>query len=209
MQKTTQRDGVCAAMPLLLAEDCVFPDNLFPTPIPTTEDDRWLVLHTKSRSEKELARRLHKRRIPFFLPQFRKDWRHRGRRLSSYLPLFPGYLFLYGNWEARQYSLETNLVANTLPVVDQDQLLQDLLQIHQLITSGAPLSPEARLQAGARVEVIAGSFAGMEGKIISRKSLRLVVEVRFINQGVSVDIENWMIRPAATTNQRPLLAVRN
>ncbi len=164
-----------------------------------------MVLHTKPRSEKALVRRLLNKQVAFFLPQFRKEWRHRGRRLSSYLPLFPGYVFLYGNWEARLHSLETNLVANTLTVVDQAQLFQDLLQVHQLMTSGAPLSPEERLKPGAKVEIIGGPFAGMEGKIISRKNLRLVVEVRFIQQGVSVDIENWMIRTATSSEQSALL----
>jgi transcription antitermination factor NusG len=193
-------------MPLLREEPCVFPENLFLGPVEKNEEDRWMVLHTKPRSEKALARRLLNKQVAFFLPQFRKEWRHRGRRLSSYLPLFPGYVFLYGNWEARLHSLETNLVANTLNVLDQAQLFQDLLQVHQLMTSGAPLSPEERLKPGARVEIIDGPFAGMEGKIISRKNLRLVVEVRFIHQGVSVDIENWMIRTATSSEQSALLA---
>src|SRR4029077_115544 len=99
--------------------------------------------------------------------------------------------------------LETNLVANVLNVMDQEQLFQDLFQVHQLINSGASLTPEERLQPGARVEIIGGPFAGMEGNIISRKNLRLVVEVRFIHQGVSVDIESWMIRTAATRPAGP------
>src|ERR1700736_2448973 len=109
-------------MPLLAAEPCTFPEDLFVEPFQATHENRWLVIHTRPRSEKALTRRILQCQVPFFLPQYRREWRHRGRRLSSYLPLFPGYVFLYGNWEARQYSLETNLVANTLTVVDQDQL---------------------------------------------------------------------------------------
>jgi transcriptional antiterminator NusG len=184
-------------MPILAAEPSVFPEDLFQKPR-AADKDRWLVIHTRPRSEKALTRRLLKGQVSFFLPQYRREWRHRGRRLSSYLPLFPGYVFLLGDNDARLQALETNLVANILNVSDQEQLFQDLFQVHLLMTSGASLTPEERLQPGAKVEIVDGPFAGMEGKIITRNNLRLVVEVRFIHQGVSVDIESWMIRPAST-----------
>jgi transcriptional antiterminator RfaH len=46
------------------------------------------------------------------------------------------------------------------------------------------------------VEIISGPFAGLEGKVLRRgKQLKLFVEVRFLQQGVSVEIESWMIQP--------------
>src|SRR5438552_1484350 len=106
-------------MPLLPAEPSLFPVDPFQSPGQITGQERWLVLHTRPRSEKALTRRLLKRQISYFLPQYRKEWRHRGRRLSSYLPLFPGYVFLFGDWQARLHALETNLVANVLNDFDQ------------------------------------------------------------------------------------------
>src|SRR5262245_1513692 len=147
-------------MPLLAAEPCVFPDQLFEAANQSCEEEQWWVLHTRPRSEKALARRLIKRQASFFLPQYRKEWRHRGRRLCSHLPLFPGYVFLFGNADSRLHALETNLVANVLSVANQQQLYADLLQVHQLINSGLPLSPEAALQPGAAVEIVSGPFAG-------------------------------------------------
>ena len=52
--------------------------------------------------------------MPFFLPLHERHWRNRGRQFRSYLPLFPGYVFLRGTADERLKALETNLVANVL-----------------------------------------------------------------------------------------------
>ena len=88
--------------------------------------ERWWVLHTRPRAEKVLARHCHKRELPFFLPLYHRKWRSRGRLQSSFLPLFPGYVFLLGGGDVRLAALETNLVAQVIPVNDQRQLHEDL-----------------------------------------------------------------------------------
>ena len=182
-------------MPLLPAEFQAYPENLFDCADgPEIPDQRWWVAHTRPRAEKSLARRLLKSRISYFLPQFRRKWRQRGRLLSSFLPLFPGYVFLFGDHQARFDTLATNLVAGVLGVEDQSQLWRDLRQVHRLIQAGKSLVPEDRLQPGSMVEVAYGPFAGMEGKVIFRNKMRFVVEVRFLQQGVSVEMEGWMLR---------------
>jgi len=115
---------------------------------------------------------------------------------SSYLPLFPGYVFLHGDGGARLAALETNLVAQVIPVVDQRQLHEDLAQVSQLIASDMTLTPEGRLGPGTQVVVTGGPLAGLEGKIIRPgKNSVFLVEVRFLQQGVSVELEAWMIEP--------------
>lgn len=184
-------------MPLLSPEPSVSPGTLFDDVLESVGEARWRVLHTRPRAEKALARRLASRGVSFFLPQHPRTWRHRGRLLTSYVPLFAGYVFLHGDSHARMQALETNLVAGVLEVVDQEALHKDLVQVHSLIASGLPLTPEDRLQKGQWVELISGPFAGMEGRILHRQKLRFVVEVRFLQQGVSVDLEGWMIRPSS------------
>jgi len=182
-------------MPLLPLEPFMFPDTILEIGN-ACGPGQWWVLHTKPRTEKSLARRLLKRRISFFLPTYHRQWRAGGQLRSSYLPLFPGYFFLYGDFEDRCHALETNLVAHTLTVHNQGQLQADLGRVHQLITSGAPLSPEERLKPGTPVEIISGPLAGLEGKILRRgKNVKFFVEVRFLQQGVAVEIEAWMFRP--------------
>jgi transcriptional antiterminator RfaH len=183
-------------MPLLPREPFVFPDDLLTTLTPPKDEACWWVLHTRPRAEKALARKILKSGLSFFLPLYKRQWRSRGRLLSSYNPLFTGYVFLHGTGEARRQALETNLVANCLPVPDQEQLHNDLFGVHQLMTSGAPLSPEERLQPGTPVEIIAGPLAGLEGTLLRAGTrMRFYVEVKFLQRGVSAEVEGWMIRP--------------
>ncbi|HLJ97933.1 MAG TPA: transcription termination/antitermination NusG family protein [Gemmataceae bacterium] len=184
-------------MPLLPLEPFVFPDDLLDPAAVTPEGAApWWVLHTRPRAEKSLARRLLRTTTPFFLPLCKRQWRHRGRLLCSYVPLFPGYVFLRADSQAVFKTLETNLVARVLPVPDQAQLHGDLARVYCLIASDAPLTPEERLKPGALVEITSGPLAGLEGKVLRRgKQLKFIVEVQFLQSGVSVEIESWMIEP--------------
>jgi transcriptional antiterminator RfaH len=181
-------------MPLLPLEPYLFPNELFNAPA-VDGPERWWVLHSRPRSEKSLARQFLARHLTFFLPLYQRRWRANGRAQNSYLPLFPGYIFLRGDDNARVTALTTNLVANVLPVVDQQTLYGDLARVHYLMETGSALTPEHHLQPGTPVEITAGPLAGLEGKIQRRgKQLHFVIEVRLLQQGVSVEIESWMFQ---------------
>src|SRR5262245_53653532 len=165
-------------MPLLPAELQVYPHSLFDAREDLEAgDERWWVVHTRARAEKALARRCLKSGTSYFLPQFEKKWRQGGRVLCSYRPLFSGYVFVFGNDEARCNVLATNLAACVLRVEDQGQLHRDLQQVYRVMQEGKSLAPEDRLQPGSPVEIAYGPFAGMEGKVIFRNKMRFVVEV--------------------------------
>lgn len=185
-------------MPLLPLEPFLYPDGLFAEPVLPPDQGRWWVLHTRPRAEKVLARRCLDRGLPFFLPLHRRAFRCGGRFRESFLPLFPGYLFLLGSDEARHAALTTNQVARVLPVDDQARLHADLSRIHQLLDSGAAVTPEERLLPGAPVEIINGPLAGLRGKVIRRGRHHVVfVAVNFLQRGASVEVEDWMLQPIA------------
>jgi transcriptional antiterminator RfaH len=190
-------EGENAAMPLLPLEPFLYPEDLLSPPATAEADpSRWWVLHTRPRTEKCLARRFLSRTLPFFLPLYKRQWRSRGRLLCSHVPLFPGYLFLRGDYQVRLAALETNLIVRCLPVEDQEQLQADLARVYHLMATGEALTPEDRLRPGAPVEIVHGPLAGLEGKVIRRgKQLKLFVEVQMLQRGVSVEIEGWMIQP--------------
>jgi transcriptional antiterminator RfaH len=185
-------------MPLLPPETFLFPADLLDRPAAELNlPGHWWALHTRPRAEKVLARKFLSRGLAFYLPLHERRWRSRGRQLRSHLPLFPGYLFLHGDDAARLQALETNAIVNCLAVADQNRLHEDLTRIHRLVTSGEPLTPEAALVPGTRVEIVRGPFAGMEGTVLKQgRQLRFFVEVQFLQQGVSVEVEEWMIQPA-------------
>jgi transcription antitermination factor NusG len=55
---------------------------------------------------------------------------------------------------------------------------------------------ESRLGPGRRVRVRNGPFAGLEGTVASRRGkTRLVLHVDFLQQGASVEIEDFQVEP--------------
>lgn len=183
-------------MPLLEREPMVYPDHLLQSEFETVKEaGNWWLLYTKPRMEKAISRSLLARETGFFLPLYQRSWRKSGRVFKSYLPLFPGYLFLFGDEQGRYAALETKQVVQMHRVADQTQLHRELTAVHRLISSDAPVLPEERLQPGTPVDVVAGPFQGLHGKFIRRGGeKRLVVEVQMLQCGVSVEIESWMIR---------------
>jgi transcriptional antiterminator RfaH len=76
-------------------------------------------------------------------------------------------------------------------VPDEVALIADLRAVKQLIESDRPLTPEARLEPGQLVRVRSGALRGLEGSVLKRHGRdRLVVAVRFLNQGVSMELED-------------------
>jgi len=183
-------------MPILAETTALHPRELFEPGSVDVTGRNWWVIYTKSRQEKALARQLLGHGLSFYLPLVPKDNLIRGRRVRSQIPLFPGYVFLFGNDQERIVSLTTNRVLHVLPVEDDAQLWKDLAQIHQLIASNAPLTVERRLAPGQRVRVKSGALLGIEGTVMARRRVRrLLVAVSMLQQGVSVAIDDFMVEP--------------
>jgi transcription antitermination factor NusG len=190
-----------SSMPLLPLERRLFPPDLFERAVDEHSPEHWWVLHTRPRAEKKIARVLLGRSIGFFLPLYERQWKQRQRQHRSYMPLFPGYVFLYGDQRARLSAQETNCLVGCLTVPDQRQLHADLARVHALTESGMPLAPEPRLEPGTRVTIGDGPLAGLEGKILrAGKRLSFIVEVEFIQRRVSVEIDGSMIQPLAAAS---------
>lgn len=186
-------------MPLLPREPDIFPADILESWESTPESGaRWAAFYTLARREKELARNLAAREIPFYAPLVRRRQKSPGGRTrESFVPLFPGYVFARVDDEQRRLALATNTVARWLPVVEESLLLDDLRSIKRLIDSDVPLTPEARLDSGRTVRVRSGPFLGLEGTVIERRGRqRLLVAVRFLNQGVSLELEDVELEPA-------------
>ena len=183
-------------MPILGVETSLSPGNLLDEMASSPEERCWWAVYTKARQEKALVRQLLGFEIPFYLPLVPKDNLIRGRRVQSHIPLFAGYVFVFGSDAERVQTLTTNRVSSILPVDDQSQLTHDLRQIRQLISAEAPLTVEKRLQAGQPVRIKAGPMEGLEGLVISRRGqARLLVVVDFLQQGVSVEIDDFLVEP--------------
>ena len=142
-------------------------------------------------------RRLRRLEIAHYSPQIKKRQRSpSGRIRTSFVPLFTNYVFLCGDDDARYEAVCTGCVQKVTEITAAGEFLSDLRQVRDLIDLGVPLTIESRLEPGQQVRVRSGSFAGYEGTVIRREQeTRLLVCVRFMEQGVSVKLEDCQLEP--------------
>jgi transcription antitermination factor NusG len=181
-------------MPILPRQRDVFPADLFNAAPPAGDETaRWVAFYTLSRREKDLMRKLEAAAVPFYAPLIRRRLRSAGGRTrESYVPLFAGYVFSRVDDDQRRAALATNTIARWLPIVDEARLIDDLRTIKRLIDTDQPLAPEARIEPGQQVRVRSGPMRGIEGIVVRRQGTqRLVVAVQFLNQGASVELEDF------------------
>ena len=180
-------------MPILKKEADIFPEHLLE--IASDYDTAWL-FSLLSRREKDFMRRLFKINIAFYGPVFEKRFRSPGGRFRiSYSPLFPNYVFVFGSEQDRYECMKTNCVSNYIEISNAEQLVKDLKQIQVVLNSGVAVTQEEKLASGDPVYVVNGPFKGFEGKVIRRESqTRLLVFVHFIEQGVSMEIDQSQLK---------------
>jgi transcription antitermination factor NusG len=186
-------------VPILTREIDLFPSDLLDRDEVGAEPDRrWWAVYTRSRREKDLMRRLKAMELAFYGPTVEKSHRSpSGRARTSFVPVFANYVFLYGDAGARHRTLETNCVSSCIEVADGETLRRELQTLRRLIDSRHPVTIEERLEPGALVRVKAGPLRGMEGMVISRRGRnRLVVSITFLQQGASIEIDDFLVEPA-------------
>ncbi len=190
-------------MPLLKREAEFSPGSLFEL----SESERpWWVARTRSRQEKALARYLLPTGVPFYAPQYEKKL-HRGERSrSSFLPLFPGYVFFRGSLSERQLAVRSRLIVQVLEVQDQGLLQKELCEIQLLQQSGALFLPLEHLHPGDSVRIEEGPFQGYSGVILRGQArLRLLVSITMLRKTVAVEFDREVLRalPAPHRSIRP------
>jgi transcription antitermination factor NusG len=150
----------------------------------------WFVLHTRSRQEKALSEDLAAIGVAHFLPLVNQVRYHGRRKAWVEMPLFGCYLFLRGAREDAYRADRTRRVARIIDVTDQGKLDWQLRNLHLALTKDAVLDPYPYLVTGARVEVRAGPFRGMQGVVDHRTSPnRLILEVSMLGRAVSLELD--------------------
>lgn len=187
-------------MPILKREPDLYPEGLFDLRLETYP---WLVAHVKSRQEKALARYLQPLGIPYYLPQREQKIRRAGRSFVSFLPLFPGYLFLRGLDDVRYLALRSNLAAQVIDVVDQPLLGGELRHLRTLQESGLPLVSHPFIEPGSAVSITDGPFRGYQGFVLRAKGrLRIVVSISMLRTSLAVELDREALVPLAARVER-------
>jgi transcription antitermination factor NusG len=178
-------------MPLLKREIDIFPPNLFASGV---VDRPWWVGHTRSRQEKAFARHLRPFQIPFYLP-LSENALEGDRRRSSFLPLFPGYVFFRATPAERREALRSHLLVRVLEVEDQALLEGELMQLHELVRQGARLTPLRQFAPGDLVRVVRGPFQGYDGVVVRESRPRCIVAITMLRQAVAVEFDEGSLVP--------------
>ncbi|MEW6197178.1 MAG: transcription termination/antitermination NusG family protein [Planctomycetota bacterium] len=160
---------------------------------------RWWVLHTRAQNEKRVAEELDRHQCQYYLPLVRVQHTYsRGRHAAFHKPLFPGYVFLCGDYRDREIAWRTHRVAAVLDALDQDRLRRELEHIYRVVESGRNVELYQGLQAGRPCRITSGPLRGVEGVVLQWCGrTRLYVGVSLIGQSATVEIDAALLEAVA------------
>ena len=156
----------------------------------------WIVLWTKARQEKAVARFLGALGTRFYLPLIQRKSIARGRKFTSNVPLFPGYVFLHGTLEHAYSAIATKRVCQLIEVPDQDGFIREISEIQKALEMTGSLELYPFAVVGRRCRIARGPFMGLEGVISNRLgATRLVMQVGILGRGAALEIDIDLIEP--------------
>ena len=156
----------------------------------------WKVLFVKPRTEKKMAEYCALYGLPCFLPLREKSRVVQRRRVTTLLPVFPGYVFARFTEHHRLLLLQTNLVVRILEPTAPRRMLRDLVMIRRALRADPSLKPARPLSAGRLVRNVDGPFMGVEGRVTRMAgTMKVVLNVDMIGQAVSVTAETGHVQP--------------
>ena len=174
--------------------------NDYPTPLRRV----WYVLHVKPRTEKRVENYLVHYGYFHYLPMRKKTVRVQRRKRTTFLPLFPGYVFTRLNPDERLVMLKTNLMVRMIPVERPRPMIHQLRQVEHALKAKPDLVPAANtFHEGEVVRVVSGPFHGLEGVVKrANKSLSVVLNVEMIGSSIELTISpaDLEVSPAAAKN---------
>ncbi len=172
---------------------------------PPGNQRHWMVLCTKSRQEKAVARYLEARELEYYLPLIDRVSYHRSRKFIAQVPLFPGYIFLNGTAVDRYGAIDTRRVFQALPVRDQSRFQSEIGQIRHALANRAELELYPFAVVGRRCRVTRGPLLGLEGVITERcrNIHRLVLHVDVLGRGAALEIDVDLLEPIGEDESTP------
>jgi transcriptional antiterminator RfaH len=152
---------------------------------------RWYAVRTHSRQEKVASSMLNSFKVQHYLPLKSELRQWSDRKQVVEMPVFSGYLFVRINRESRLQVLKSPGVvafvgnqAGPLPIPDRE--IED---IRTVLAASVPYSLHASLHEGARVRVVRGALAGVEGTLVHINSeSRLFISISMVRQSLTVSV---------------------
>jgi transcriptional antiterminator RfaH len=158
------------------------------------DDALWTAVHLKSRCEKQVRDHCERNEIACYLPLVRKVKRYQRRNVETFLPMFPGYMFVQLGPGESTTLLKCHRVVHILHIDKEreGQLVEELraLQILEKAALEAHLVAKPELVPGKMIEVTSGPCAGLCGIVERRQGkTRVTVNVELLGQSVSMEVD--------------------
>lgn len=154
----------------------------------------WYLLHTKPRQEMRALQNLEQQGYPCYLPLLPVEKLHQNNLTVCDEPLFPRYLFIQlgqgsvsQSWGPIRSTKGVNrLVSFGMEPAKVDDGLIDQIKLYEARLQG---EPERLFNAGERVQLIEGPFAGIEGVYqMTDGEQRVMVLIELLSKAVTVQV---------------------
>jgi transcriptional antiterminator RfaH len=158
-------------------------------------DECWFAIQVRPHREFLAARILHNKGLEEFLPTYKVKRQWSDRRKEIELPLFPGYIFCRFSSRITAPVLTT---PGVIRIVGINAAIPDaeIKAIQAIVSLRIPAAPCSYLKIGTRVQVIAGSLAGIQGILLSyRNQHRLILSVTLLQNSISVEVDHSNVVP--------------
>jgi len=159
----------------------------------------WLVVKTKTKCEKFVRDKIMAMGMDAFVPLKRRTAKY-NRKVKVYeLPLISCYTFVRLDKERRNQVLSLPYVLGFLRMNGKDCLVsdQEMQWLHKVSGIDQEVTTEIlSMQQGDQVMIAYGQLAGMEGKIISRRSkYEVVVALESLGLQMVLQVDPAMLVP--------------
>jgi len=168
----------------------LYPYDLFTSGV-LSDLKTWTCVRSRPRWEKKFAAWAAGQRLPHFLPVYaRETISHRKRRIAE-LPLFPGYVFVAGNYDKGAFSRAGSVAYLLKPRSprEAEELSLQLRHVWQGLEQGTHPTPAREIDPGEEVEIGSGPLMGTQGRLLRRGGdMSLILWVNMLGTGVEVRI---------------------
>lgn len=175
---------------------------------PPVEPSAWYAVWLRSNYERAVTDQLTAKGFETFLPDVRTWSRRLGTRREVRVPMFPGYLFVHATLDKRRY-VDLLGVAGVVRVLEDGWTRLtpvpdiEIEALQQIVAADVPLLPCAHLPRGARVRVLDGPLAGVEGEFVHDRPSRgrLLVSVEMLGRRIAVEMDAAGVEACAATGR--------
>lgn len=154
----------------------------------------WTAAHAKPRCEKVVTDYCERHDLPCYLPLRRRAKRYQRRLVETFLPMFPGYIFVQLDDARKTRLLQSHKVVHVLPIDDicEKVLIEELQELKRLeeLAKEQEVVVRPELVVGRPVLICAGPFEGVTGIVERRqREARVSINVELLGQSASVVLD--------------------